>query len=148
MRKAARRRLLLASAKLYFDAAPIAAEAAMFADDAASAAAVAAVLADIAAEAAPESGVVTTVVVDGAIVAGGVTVVVSSFLLHAANETAAARVTINSAVFMFLLDFKFGQLPAIVGTLFGRRAPSSGRHGKLEHFQCLTQHYRGLRCFP
>ena len=73
----------------------------------------AAVPADIAAEAAaPESagGVVTTVVdVDG-VVAGGVMVVVdSSFLLHAANETAAARVTINSAVFMFLLDFKFGQ---------------------------------------
>ena len=84
-------------------------DAAMFADEAASVAAVAAVLADIAAEAALESagGVVTTVVeeVDGVdIVAGGVTVVVSSFLLHAANETAAARVTISSAVFMFLLD--------------------------------------------
>ena len=85
-------------------------EAAAFADEAASIAAVAAVPADIAADAAPESdGVVTTVVeVDGVdIVAGGVTVVVdSSFLLHAANETAAARVTINSAVFMFLLDFE------------------------------------------
>jgi hypothetical protein len=96
------------------------------ADEAASAAAVAAVLADIAAEAAPESaGVVTTVVeVDGVdIVAGGVTVVVdvSSFLLHAANETAAARVTINRAVFMFLLDFEVRQLPVIVGTLFGRK---------------------------
>ncbi|HSC63152.1 MAG TPA: hypothetical protein VLD35_05925 [Caldimonas sp.] len=99
----------------------MAAEAAAFADDAASVAAIAAVLADVAAAEAPESeGVVTTVVeVDGVVVvAGGVTVVVdSSFLLHAANETAAARVTINSAVFMFLLDFKFGQLPAIVGTL-------------------------------
>ena len=91
----------------------MAAEAAAFADDAASIADVAAVPADIAAEAAPESaGVVTTVVdVDGVVVAaGGVIVVVdSSFLLHAANETAAARVTINNAVFMFLLDFKFGQ---------------------------------------
>jgi hypothetical protein len=100
----------------------MAADAAALADEAASAAAVAAVPADIAAEAAPESagGVVTTVVeVDGVdIVAGGVTVVVdSSFLLHAANETAAARVTINSAVLMFLLDFKVRQLPAIVGTL-------------------------------
>lgn len=132
----------------------MAAEAAMFADDAASIAAVAAVPADIAAEAAmleSAGGVVTTVVdVDGVVVvAGGVIVVVdSSFLLHAANETAAARVTINNAVFMFLLDFKFGQLPAIVGTLLGRRAPSSERHGKLEHFQCLTDDYRLLRCFP
>ncbi len=95
----------------------------MFAELAASTAAVAAVPADIAAEAAaPESagGVVTIVVeVDGVdIVAGGViVVVVSSFLLHAANETATARVTINNDVFMFLLDFKFGQLPVIVGTL-------------------------------
>jgi hypothetical protein len=82
--------------------------------------------ADIAAEAAaPESagGVVTTVVeVEGVdIVAGGVIVVVSSFLLHAANETAAARVAINRAVFMFLLDFEVRQLPVIVGTLFGRK---------------------------
>ena len=90
----------------------------------------AAVPADIAAEAAaPESagGVVTTVVeVDGVVdVAGGVIVVVdSSFLLHAANETAAARVTINSAVFMFLLDFEVRQLPVIVGTLWFERVPS------------------------
>ena len=122
MQKAARRRLSAGQRGPYFDAALAAAEAAAFADEAASAAAVAAVPADIAAEAAPESagGVVTTVVeVDGVdVVAGGVIVVVdSSFLLHAANETAAARVTINSAVFMFLLDFKFGQLPVIVGTL-------------------------------
>jgi hypothetical protein len=91
---------------------------------------VAAVPADIAAEAAaPESagGVVTTVVeVDGVdVVAGGVMVVVdSSFLLHAANETAAARVTINNAVFMFLLDFEVRQLPVIVGTLWFERVPS------------------------
>jgi hypothetical protein len=103
----------------------MAADAAMLADEAASAAAVAAVPADIAAEAAPESagGVVTTVVeVDGVDIAGGgVTVVVdSSFLLHAANETAAARVTINSAVLMFLLDFEVRQLPAIVGTLWSK----------------------------
>ena len=97
----------------------IADDAAEFADEAASAAAVAAVLADIAAEALESvDGVVTTVVVevDGVVdVAGGVTVVVlSSFLLHAANERAVARVTISSAVFMFLLDFKFGQSPVIV----------------------------------
>jgi hypothetical protein len=127
----------------------MAAEAAMFAEEAASIAAVAAVPADIAAEAAPESGVVTTVVeVDGVVVAGGVIVVLdSSFLLQAANETAAAKVTISNAVFMFLLDFKFGQSPVIVGTLFGG-APSSARQGKLEHFQCLTNDYRRLRCFP
>jgi hypothetical protein len=124
----------------------------MFADEAASAAAVAAVPADIAAEAALESagGVVTTVVeVDGVVVAGGVIVVDdSSFLLQAANETAAARVTINRAVFMFLLDFEVRQLPVIVGTLFGRRAPSSAGQEKLEHFQCLTHDYRAVRCFP
>ena len=136
------------------EAALIAEVAALFADEAASAAAVAAVLADIAAEAlASADGVVTTVVVDvaggvGAIVAGGVTVVVvSSFLLHAANETAAARVTISSAVFMFLLDFKFGQSPVFVGIL-RRGTPSSARQGKLQHFQCLTGDYRRLRCFP
>ena len=82
----------------------------------------AAVPADIAAEAAaPESagGVVTTVVeVDGVVAAGGLTVVVdSSFLLHAANETAAARVTINSAVFMFLLDFEVRTITGNCGTL-------------------------------
>ena len=128
-------------------------DAAMFADEAASVAAVAAVLADIAAEAALESagGVVTTVVeeVDGVdIVGGGVTVVVdSSFLLHAANETAAAKATINSAVLMFLLDFEVRQLPAIVEPS-ERRVPSCARQGKPEHFQCLTDDYRRLRGFP
>ena len=136
----------------YFDAAAAAAVAAVFADEAASAAAVAAVPADIAAEAAaPESagGVVTTVVEDvtGGVVAGGLTTV-SSFLLHAANETAAARVAINKTVFMFLLDFKVRQLPAIAGTLLGRGAPSCARQGKPEHFQCLTHDYRAVRCFP
>jgi len=124
----------------------------MLADEAASAAAVAAVPADIAAEAAPESagGVVTTVVeVDGVdIVGGGVTVVVdSSFLLHAANETAAAKATINSAVLMFLLDFEVRQLPAIVEPS-ERRVPSCARQGKPEHFQCLTDDYRAVRGFP
>ncbi|MEO8310032.1 MAG: hypothetical protein ABI520_02575 [Caldimonas sp.] len=93
----------------------------MFAEVAASIADDAADIAEPIADEAPASGTVTTVVVEGAgaIVAGGVTVVVvSSFLLQAANEMAAARVTINNAVFMFLLDFKFGQLPAIVGTLW------------------------------
>jgi hypothetical protein len=124
MQKAARRRLSAGQRGPYFDAAVAAAVAAVLADEAASAAAVAAVPADIAAEAAPESagGVVTTVVeVDGVdVVAGGVIVVVdSSFLLHAANETAAARVTINRAVLMFLLDFEVRQLPVILGTLLG-----------------------------
>ena len=98
----------------------------MFAEFAASVAAEAADIAEpIAEEAASVEGVVTTVVeVDGVVVvvAGGVVVVVvvSSFLLHAANETAAARVTISSAVFMFLLDFRFGQFAVIVGTLLSK----------------------------
>jgi hypothetical protein len=152
MQKAARRRLSAGQRGPYFDAAVAAAVAAVLADEAASAAAVAAVPADIAAEAAPESagGVVTTVVeVDGVdVVAGGVIVVVdSSFLLHAANETAAARVTINNAVFMFLLDFRFGQLPVIVGTLLSK-SPSVFKTRKARAFLCLATDYRRLRCFP
>jgi len=136
--KAARRRLSAGQRGPYFEAAVAAAVAAVFADEAASAAAVAAVPADIAAEAAaPESagGVVTTVVdVDG-VVAGGVMVVVdSSFLLQAANETAATRVTINSAVLMFLLDFKVRQLPAIVGTLWSRSPIASAGQGNARAF--------------
>lgn len=84
-------------------------EAAIVADEAASIAEVAAdeaafIVDDIADEA-DMSGVVTMVVVEGVdIVDGGViVVVVSSFLLQAANETAAASVTINRAVFIFLL---------------------------------------------
>ncbi len=93
----------------------------MLADEAASIAAVAAVEADIADEALESvEGVVTIVVVDGIVAGGATVVVVSSFLLHAANETAAARVTISNAVFMFLLDFRFGQLPVIVGTLLSK----------------------------
>ena len=124
-------------------------DAAFMADEAASIAEVAAddaeVIADVAAEAASVvDGVVTTVVdVDG----GTTTAGVSSFLLQAANETAAARVTISNAVFMFLLDFRFGQLPVIVGTLLSK-SPSVFRHGTLEHFQCLADDYRRLRCFP
>jgi hypothetical protein len=114
----------------------MAADAAMFAEVAAS---IADEAADIAAPAAAEApvstgGVVTMVVeVDGVdIVAGGVTVVVvSSFLLHAANEMAAARVTISNGVFMFLLDFKVRQLPATLGTLLCGRVPSRARQGKL-----------------
>ena len=131
----------------------MAAEAAAFADEAASAAELAADVAEPIADEAVESGVVTTVVVevDGVVVvvAGGVIVVVdSSFLLHAANETAAARVTINSAVFMFLLDFKFGQSRQLWEPSLVEEPQSSARQGKLEHFQCLTHDYRGLRCFP
>jgi hypothetical protein len=123
------------------DEAFMADEAAAFAEDAASIAEVAAdeaaVDAPIAAEALESvDGVVTTVVeVDGVVAAGVVVVVVvSSFLLHAANETAAARVTISNAVFMFLLDFKFGQSPVIVGTLCSK-SPSI----------CKT---RNARAFP
>ena len=140
----------------YFDAAPIAAEAAALADEAASAAEVAAEEAAIEAPIADEAllsveGVVTTVVeVDGvvAVVAGGVTVVVdSSFLLQAANETAAARVTISNVVFMFLLDFEVRQLPAIVGTLLSM-SPSVRKTRNARALQCLTHDYRPLRCFP
>ena len=84
------------------DAADIDAEADIAAEDAASIADVAADEAAIVAADVSAGGVVTTVVVDG--VAAGVTVVVSSFLVQAANETAAARVTISNAVFIFLLD--------------------------------------------
>ena len=85
-------------------------EAAIVAEEAASIAEVAAdeaaFMVDEIADEADMSGVVTMVVVDGVvdIVEGGViVVVVSSFLLQAANETAAASVTINRAVFIFLL---------------------------------------------
>lgn len=77
----------------------------MFADEAASIAEVAADEAAMADDV-DVSGVVMTVVeVDGVdVVAGGVIVVVdSSFLLQAAKERAAARVTIRTAVFIFLL---------------------------------------------
>jgi len=110
----------------------------MFAELAASVADVAAEEAAIDALVADEalvSGVVTTVVeVDGVdIVAGGVVVVVvvSSFLLQAAKETAAARVTISSAVFMFLLDFEVRTITGHRGKLLRRRVPSSERHGML-----------------
>ena len=58
-----------------------------------------------------------SIVAEGvAIVAGGgvvvVVVVVSSFLLQAANEMAAAKVTISNAVLMFLLDFQVRKLAA------------------------------------
>jgi hypothetical protein len=126
MQKAARRRPSAGANPSYFiapDEELIAAEAAVFAELAASIADVAAEEAAIdapAADEAPVSGVVTTVLeVDGVdIVAGGVVVVVvdSSFLLQAAKDTAAARVTINSAVFMFLLDFEVRSITVIVGT--------------------------------
>jgi hypothetical protein len=137
MQKAARRRLWAGANPVYFiapDEELIAAEAAMFAELAASIAEVAAEEALIADEAL-ESGVVTTVVeVDGVdVVAGGVVVVVdvSSFLLQAAKEMAAARVTISSAVFMFLLDFEVRTITGHRGKLRRRRVPSSARHGML-----------------
>jgi hypothetical protein len=154
--KAARGRLFVCAKAAYFEAAFIAAEAAMFAELAASVAAEAAVIAEPIAEDAAESvveGVVTMVVeVDGVVVvvAGGVVVVVvvSSFLLHAAKETAAARVTINSAVFIFLLDFEVRTRSPVNREPFARRAPAARRHGKAEHFQCLADDYRDLRGFP
>jgi hypothetical protein len=72
------------------------AEAAISAEEAAS-------IAEDAAAIAPEAAASTAgaaIVVAGA--GGGV--LASSFLLQAANETAAARVTISNAVFIFLLD--------------------------------------------
>jgi hypothetical protein len=107
--KAARGRLSRFWRTSYFiapDAELMLDEAAIAADEAASIADVAADEAEPIALDALESveGVVTTVV-DGVVVAGVVVVVVvSSFLVQAANETAAARVTISNAVFIFLLD--------------------------------------------
>lgn len=71
----------------------------MAADEAASIADEAALIALEAA--ASVEGVVTTAGAGAGVV---VVVVVSSFLLQAANETAAAKVTISNAVFIFLLD--------------------------------------------
>ena len=123
----------------------------MFADCAAS---IADEAADIAAPAAAEAplsaGVVTTVVVDGAVVAGGVVVVVvvvSSFLVQAAKETAAASVTINRAVFIFLLDLGFVKL-------FGQswepseRSPIREWTRKAQAFQCQPSIIGVLRVFP
>ena len=121
MQKAARRRLsaVLASLCAYFEAAVIAACAAAFAEDAASIADEAADIAElIAAEAASVAGAMAGVVAGAAGVV--VVVVVSSFLLHAANETAAAKVTISSAVFMFLLDIKVRQLTGLGGNLLAK----------------------------
>jgi hypothetical protein len=131
----------------------MAAEAAMFAELAASVAAEAAVIAELIAAEALESvveGVVTTVVeVDGVVAAGVVVVVVvSSFLLQAEMETAAARVTINSAVLIVLLDFEVRQQSPVSRNPSRRRAPASRRQGKGEHFQCLAGDYRDLRGFP
>ena len=134
----------------------MAAEAAMFAELAASVAAEAAVIAELMAEEALESvveGVVTIVVeVDGVVevVAGGVVVVVvvSSFLLHAAKETVAARVTINSAVFIFLLDFEVRQQSPDIREPFAQKGPSGRKTRKSRAFQCLADDYRDLRGFP
>jgi len=115
MQKAARGRPShLRETKDYFEAAL----AAAVADEAASIAEEAADIDDVAAAEAAEvsAGGVTIVVDAGAGVV--VVVVVSSFLLQAAKETAAARVTINNAVFIFLLDLGFGTMTgSIVGTL-------------------------------
>ncbi len=83
------------------------------ADEAASMADEAAIIDEVAAldAIASVAGGVTMVVVEGAGVV--VVVVVSSFLLQAVKETAAARVTINSTVFIFLLDLGFGQSGAL-----------------------------------
>ena len=131
----------------------MAAEAAMFAELAASVAAEAAVIAELMAEEALESvveGVVTIVVEVDGVVAGGVVVVVvvSSFLLQAAKETAAARVTINSAVFIFLLDFEVRQQSPDIGEPFAQKGPSGRKTRKSRAFQCLADDYRDLRGFP
>jgi hypothetical protein len=55
-------------------------------------------------------------------------------LLQAAKETAAARVTMSNAVFIFLLDSGgFGQFPGIVGTPF-RRGPHRSKTRKAVAF--------------
>ena len=131
----------------------MAAEAAMFAELAASVAAEAAVIAELMAEEALESvveGVVTIVVEVDGVVAGGVVVVVvvSSFLLHAAKETVAARVTINSAVFIFLLDFEVRQQSPDIREPFAQKGPSGRKTRKSRAFQCLADDYRDLRGFP
>lgn len=127
------------SCKLLYFIAPEAAfmtdEAALMADEAASIAEVAADEAAAMAEEAPASGVVTTVVVDvdvdGAIVDGGVVVVViSSFFEQAAKDTAAARVTISNAVFIFLLGFKVRTTRQWLGNPRSK-SPSIQRHGNL-----------------
>ena len=92
-------------------------------------------------------------VVEGAgvvVVAGGVVVVVvvvSSFLLQAAKEIAAARVTISNAVFMFLLYFKFDSYRK-----FWELSLEEPQHPQdlesAEHFQCLACNYRSLGAFP
>jgi hypothetical protein len=83
----------------YFEAALAADIAAVAADEAASAADEAAIDDVAAAEALSAVGA-------GVTTAGGV----SSFLVQAAKETAAASVTINSAVLIFLLDWGFVKL--------------------------------------
>jgi hypothetical protein len=107
MQKAARRRpLRLQRGSNYFEAALAADIAAVAADEAASAADEAAIDDVAAAEALSAVGA-------GVTTAGGVVVVVvvvSSFLVQAAKETAAASVTINSAVLIFLLDWGFVKL--------------------------------------
>ena len=125
-------------------------EAAIIDEDAASMAEVAAdeaaMPADIAASEAPEA-------IGAAIVGAGVTTVVlvmggSSFLLQAANDTAAASETINKAVFMFLLGIKgSNNFSVIVGTL-STKSPIVRRHTNAEHCGCLAFDYRRVRGFP
>ena len=125
-------------------------EAAIIDDDAASIADVAAdeaaMPADIAASDAPEA-------IGAAIVGAGVTTVVvvdtggSSFLVQAANDTAAASETINKAVFMFLLGIGSNNFSVIVGTL-STKSPIVQRHTKAEHSECLAFHYKRVKGFP
>ena len=110
----------------------MAAEAAILADEAASIAEVAADEAAIDADDVSTTGGVTMVVVevDGVVIveAGGVVVVVvtSSFLLQAAKDRAAARLTIKIAVFMFLLGgFRVRKNFSEVRQSVCRRVPSS-----------------------
>jgi hypothetical protein len=133
---------LLARDAVYFEAALAAAIAAVAADEAASAADEAAAIDDVAA-AEPASAAGTTT-------AGGVVVVVvvvSSFLLQAAKETAAARVTINNAVFIFLLDFGVRNWP---GQLWepSHEEPHRSKTRTAKAIQCLTLDYRRLKGVP
>jgi len=115
------------------------------ADEAESIADEAAIIDEVAAADASAEGGVTIVVVDaGAGVV--VVVVVSSFLLQAANEMAAASVTISNAVFIFLLDLGSDNYRKLWEP--SHEEPHRSKTRKAEAFQCLTLDYRRLKGVP
>jgi integral membrane sensor domain MASE1 len=136
--------LSLSQGDAYFEAALAADIAAVAADEAASAAEEAAAIDDVAAVVSAGAGVTTTA---GAVAGVVVVVVVSSFFVQAAKETAAARVTINNAVFIFLLDLGFGTM---TGQLWepSHEEPHRSKTRKAKAIQCLTLDYRRLKGVP